>query len=101
MKDPMRRILFFAGVLVLGASATIPAQWLNYKTPGVPRTPDGKPKLDTPAPRTADGRPDERVRWVAGQVLITSKPGLGTVITVRAPAARNADAEGALAVGTP
>jgi signal transduction histidine kinase len=44
---------------------------------------------------------DERVRLVAGQVLITSKPGQGTVITVRAPAARNADAEGTLAVGTP
>jgi hypothetical protein len=54
----MRRILFFAGVLVLGASATIPAQWLNHKIPGVPRSPDGKPKLDAPAQRTADGRPD-------------------------------------------
>ena len=36
----------------------VPAQWLNYKTPGVPRTPDGKPNLSAPAPRMPDGRPD-------------------------------------------
>jgi hypothetical protein len=44
----------------VGASA----QWLNYKTPGVPRTPDGKPKLDAPAPRTADGHPDLSGVWM-------------------------------------
>jgi hypothetical protein len=33
-------------------------QWLNYPTPGIPRTPDGKPTLSAPTPRTADGRPD-------------------------------------------
>ena len=60
----MRRILFLAGVLVLATSATTPAQWLNYKTPGVPRTPDGKPKLDAPVPRTADGRPDLSGVWM-------------------------------------
>src|SRR5215469_657455 len=34
------------------------AQWLNYPTPNVPRTADGKPNLTAPAPRTADGKPD-------------------------------------------
>ena len=60
----MRRILLCAGLLVFGTSVTTPAQWLNYKTPGVPRTPDGKPKLDAPAPRTADGHPDLSGVWM-------------------------------------
>ena len=30
------------------------AQWLNYPTPGIPRTADGKPDLSAQAPRTAD-----------------------------------------------
>ena len=40
-----------------------PAQWVNYKTPGIPRTPDGKPNLSAPAPRTADGKPDISGIW--------------------------------------
>jgi hypothetical protein len=39
------------------------AQWLNYKTPGIPRTRDGKPNLTAPAPRTADGKPDLSGMW--------------------------------------
>jgi hypothetical protein len=39
------------------------AQWLNYPTPGVPRTADGKPDLNAPAPRTADGKPDLSGMW--------------------------------------
>jgi len=39
------------------------AQWLNYKTPGIPRLPDGKPNLSAPAPRTADGKPDLSGFW--------------------------------------
>jgi len=40
-----------------------PAQWINYPTPGIPRTPDGKPDLSAPAPRTADGKPDLSGLW--------------------------------------
>ncbi len=43
--------------------ATAPAQWLNYPTPGTPRTPDGKPNLSAPTPRTADGKPDLSGVW--------------------------------------
>src|SRR5271155_2893787 len=39
------------------------AQWLDYKTPGIPRLPDGKPNLSAPAPRTADGKPDLSGFW--------------------------------------
>jgi len=37
-------------------------QWLNYPTPGVPRTADGKPNLLAPAPRTG-GKPDLSGIW--------------------------------------
>src|SRR6185503_13246287 len=38
-------------------------QWLKYPTPGIPRTPDGKPDVSAPAPRTADGKPDLSGIW--------------------------------------
>lgn len=39
------------------------AQWPNYPTAGVPKTPDGKPNLTAPTPRTADGHPDFTGLW--------------------------------------
>lgn len=39
------------------------AQWLDYPTPGTPRTPDGKPILTAPAPRTPEGKPDLSGVW--------------------------------------
>jgi hypothetical protein len=50
-----------AAVLVM--SAPLHAQWLNYPTRGVPRTPDGKPDLSAPAPRIATGKPDLSGIW--------------------------------------
>jgi hypothetical protein len=41
----------------------VQAQWLKYKTPGIPRLPDGRPNLSAPAPRTADGKPDLSGFW--------------------------------------
>jgi len=39
------------------------AQWLNYPTAGIPRSPDGKPNLAAPAPKTVDGKPDLNGVW--------------------------------------
>jgi hypothetical protein len=51
-------------VFVLLASATsADAQWLNYPTGGIPRTPDGAPDLSAPPPKTADGGPDISGIW--------------------------------------
>src|SRR5262247_4015513 len=49
--------------IVATLSATVAAQWLDYPTPGVPRTADGKPNMDAPTPRTADGKPDFSGMW--------------------------------------
>src|SRR4051812_30415845 len=47
--------------LVLAATAA-DAQWLKLKTPGIPRTADGKPNLKAPAPRVS-GKPDFTGLW--------------------------------------
>src|SRR5215471_10069490 len=39
------------------------AQWLDFRTPGIPRTADGKPNLTAAAPRTPDGKPDLSGTW--------------------------------------
>src|ERR1700726_3459037 len=50
--------------LILAAiPAMVFAQWPSHPTAGVPRGPDGKPKLDARAPRTADGKPDLSGIW--------------------------------------
>jgi hypothetical protein len=50
-------------ILTAVLSAPLGAQWLNYPTPGIPRTPGGKPNLAAPAPRTPDGKPDLSGVW--------------------------------------
>jgi hypothetical protein len=39
------------------------SQWLNYPTPGTPRTRDGKPNLSAPPPRASNGKPDLSGVW--------------------------------------
>jgi hypothetical protein len=52
--------------IVAGLAPSLAAQWPPYATPGVPKTPDGKPDLAAPAPRTADGKPDLSGVWIRG-----------------------------------
>jgi hypothetical protein len=61
-----QRLLLCAALL----STTAAAQWLNYATPGIPRTPDGKPNLTAPAPRTAEGKPDLSGVWMHEQTSL-------------------------------
>ena len=44
-------------------SASLGAQWINFPTPGIPRTADGKPNRSAPTPRTAEGKPDFSGLW--------------------------------------
>jgi hypothetical protein len=55
-------------LVLLAASVPLAAQWIHYPTPGIPRTPDGKPNLSAPAPKTADGKPDLSGIWVAADI---------------------------------
>src|ERR1700682_5915595 len=50
-------------ILTVAFSMPLAAQWLNHRTPGIPRTPAGTPNLAAPAPRTPDGKPDLSGLW--------------------------------------
>ncbi len=50
-------------VAALLTATPVGAQWFHQRTPGLPRTPDGKPDLSAPAPRMPDGTPDLSGLW--------------------------------------
>jgi len=57
---PLRKLVVLITFLSVGAYA----QWLNFPTPGTPRTADGKPNLIAPTPRAPDGKPDLSGVWM-------------------------------------
>jgi hypothetical protein len=61
MKTPHTALAALTTVLLVSVAAQ--AQWVNYRTPAVPRLPDGRPNLSAPAPRTLDGKPDLSGIW--------------------------------------
>ena len=59
----MRRLVWATACAAILAPGTAMAQWLTYKTPGLPRLPNGTPNLSAPAPRLPDGHPDLSGIW--------------------------------------
>jgi hypothetical protein len=49
--------------VVSGLYLPLSAQWINYPTPGLPRTANGRPNLSAPAPKMPDGTPDLSGVW--------------------------------------
>jgi hypothetical protein len=54
---------FMAAIILTAFVTPLAAQWLHHRTPGIPRTADGKPDLAASPPRTADGKPDVTGLW--------------------------------------
>lgn len=50
-------------IALAATPSLVHAQWLNHRTPGIPRTADGKPNLSARTPRAANGKPDLSGLW--------------------------------------
>ena len=71
----MKPLHLSVSIAVAFSLSPVAAQWLDYPTAGVPRTPDGKPNLSAPAPRTADGKPDFSGLWEMDPRDLGGEPG--------------------------
>ena len=61
LKQFLSALLVLAGVILF--SVNCPAQWTKVPKGAIPRTPDGKPNLAAPAPKSSDGHPDLSGIW--------------------------------------
>jgi len=60
----MRHAISGAAILLLVGSVSLSAQWGKFQDPSVPRDAKGQVRMDAPAPRTADGKPDLSGNWL-------------------------------------
>ena len=72
---------FCLAAMLAGTPTLLLAQWPAYPTARVPKTADGKPDLNAPAPRTPDGKVDfsgiwQNQRGIATTLLNASGLGL-------------------------
>jgi hypothetical protein len=65
----LRIALVYGTMMAAAPSTPAMAQWLNYPTPGVPKTADGLPNLNAPTPRAGDGKPDLSGLWMPQDTL--------------------------------
>src|SRR5690348_13447844 len=61
--DMLHRMIRWVSLVLVGYALSAAAQWIDYPTPGIPRSSDGKPNLSAPAPKAADGKPDLSGLW--------------------------------------
>lgn len=54
-----------ATLVFVSVSSPLSAQWLDWRSPLVPRDAEGSPEMSAPVPRMADGRVDLSGLWVA------------------------------------
>lgn len=59
----MTRSILASLTLCCCGAAPAPAQWLDYRVPGVPRTANGQVDRNAPVPKAAAGKPDLSGTW--------------------------------------
>jgi hypothetical protein len=60
----MRRAIAGMALIVTIGSVSVAAQWPKHQAPGVPRDAEGRVRMDAPAPRMPDGKPDFSGNWI-------------------------------------
>jgi hypothetical protein len=75
MRRRVTRLALILLALTVAMSSAALAQWIQYPTPDLPRTADGKPNLAAPVPRLPDGKPDLSGLWRGNPRRCVSKTG--------------------------